>query len=208
MSLILFANDAQSTLAGSITNVATVANLAPGTGALFPAPGAGQYFTGTFIDAATGLVKEIVRVTDVTGDQITMVRAQEGTSAQAWTAGDIFANQWTAGQAAAMQQQGQPVTAAAREITSSALTTLLLTDYFVGLNRTVSPVAQIINLPNGAAVGQSFVIQDLANNFASAKVTVVPPAGTIAGRNNVVLNENGQSATFTYYGSNLWGVAT
>jgi microcystin-dependent protein len=104
MSTVLFANNAQSTLAGSITNTATTATLASGTGVLFPAPTAGQYFVMTLIDAATGLLNEIIYVTNVTGDTITMQRAREGTTARSWASGDIASNLWTAGQAATMTQ--------------------------------------------------------------------------------------------------------
>ena len=104
MSQLLFANNAGSTLAGGITNVATTANLASGTGVLFPAPAAGQYFVATLTDEATGLLNEIVWVTNVTGDVVTIVRAQEGTTALNWLASDLFDNNWTAGQAAAMAQ--------------------------------------------------------------------------------------------------------
>lgn len=96
---ILFANNAKTTLAGAITNVATSANLASGTGALFPAisPGSGNYFCMTFNDAATGLLYEVVHVTAIVGDTVTIVRAQEGTTALAWNAGDIAANFVTMG---------------------------------------------------------------------------------------------------------------
>lgn len=107
MSTLLFSNNATTTIAGSISNVATAVNLSPGSGALFPALSAGQVFIGTFVDAATGLLREIVQVTARSGDTLTIVRAQEGTTALGWTAGDIFANLWTAGQAASMAQ-GSP----------------------------------------------------------------------------------------------------
>lgn len=105
---VLFANNASTTLAGAITAVATTANLASGTGVLFPSPGAGQYFVLTFTDAATGLINEIVWVTNVTGDVITITRAQEGTTAKPWNAGDFAANLWTAGQAALITPQSLP----------------------------------------------------------------------------------------------------
>ena len=105
MSILLFANNATTTIAGSISNTATTVNLASGAGALFPSPGANQYFVGTFTDAATGLVNEIVWVTARTGDTLTIVRGREGTTAQPWTANDLFGNLWTAGQAATMVQQ-------------------------------------------------------------------------------------------------------
>lgn len=104
---LLWTNNAQTTLAGSISNVSTTANLASGTGVLFPSPGSNQGFTGTFTDAATGLLREIVLVTGRTGDTITMVRAQEGTTALNWTANDVFGNLWTAGAAATLVQSYQ-----------------------------------------------------------------------------------------------------
>src|SRR6185312_6621838 len=106
MSQILWANNANTTLAGNVSNVATTATLTPGAGALFPSPGAGQYFVATFVDAATGLLNEIVHVTDVTGDVVTMVRAQEGTTALNWLAGDLFSNLVTAGTLQAFAQTG------------------------------------------------------------------------------------------------------
>lgn len=104
-STLLFANNAISTLAGAISNTSITAQLAPGSGALFPNPGLNQYFKLTFIDQATGLVREIVHVTGMSGDTITaMTRGQEGTSAQSYLAGDLAQNLWTAGSAGAMAQ--------------------------------------------------------------------------------------------------------
>lgn len=104
MATVLFANNAQTTLAGAITSTALTANLSPGSGVLFPSPSSGQYFVMTFVDAATGLTNEIVHVTNVTSDTITMVRGQEGTTAKAWSSGDIAANFNTAGTQAAFAQ--------------------------------------------------------------------------------------------------------
>lgn len=107
MANLLFANRAGTTLAAPISSSATSATLAPGTGALFPIPGANQYFLATMIAAGSPQVTEIVQVTAVSGDVMTIVRAQEGTTARDWNAGDLFNNLWTAGSAAAMLQQGQ-----------------------------------------------------------------------------------------------------
>lgn len=104
---ILTSNNAQTTLAGSITNIATTANLSPGSGAEFPSPSAGQIFVGTFNDAATGLLFEIVHVTSISVDTITMVRAQEGTTALSWNAGDIFGNFFTSGTFSSLAQTYQ-----------------------------------------------------------------------------------------------------
>jgi len=94
---LLFSNNASSTLVSAIAGSATVVQLAPGTGALFPQPTAGQAFYGTFSDAATGTLDEIVLVTAVSGDTFTIVRAQQGTAAQSWGIGDYFARNITAG---------------------------------------------------------------------------------------------------------------
>ena len=56
-----------------------------GDGTLFPAAGAGDYFYMT-IEATDGSY-EIVKVTARSGDSMTIVRAQEGTTARAFTAG-------------------------------------------------------------------------------------------------------------------------
>jgi len=97
-TLILFANNATSTLAEPITASATTATLAAGTGALFPNPTSGEYFVLTFLDAATQTIREIVWVTGISGDTITaMTRGQEGTTPTAYLAGDYAQSLITAG---------------------------------------------------------------------------------------------------------------
>lgn len=93
----LFANNAATTLAGDIAMGALSMNVAPGSGVLFPNPGANSYFLCTLSDVATGLQIEIVKVTAVSGDAFTIARAQEGTAAQAWTAGSTVQLRPTAG---------------------------------------------------------------------------------------------------------------
>lgn len=96
-------------------------------------------------------------------------------------------------------------------VTASANFAITAAQYHVGLARTAAPAATQITLPTlgAGAVGQEFVIEDLVSNFNAFNVTVVPPAGqTIAGLANKVLDRDGQSAKFTWYGSNLWSVAT
>ena len=98
MAKVLTANNAAGTLAGSIGPSATTINLDAGQGALFPAPAAGQYFVGTLRPAdESSLLNEIVHVTNVTGDTLTVVRAQEGTTGLSWAAGDAFLNLFTSG---------------------------------------------------------------------------------------------------------------
>lgn len=91
---VLHKNNARSTLAAGITNVATSFSVAAGQGALFPNPGAGEFFYATLVDASNNI--EIVKVTARSTDTMTVVRAQDGTSARAYSLGDKFENRITA----------------------------------------------------------------------------------------------------------------
>lgn len=83
---VLLKNNAVSRLGSSITSGSTSLSVTTGQGALFPSPGAGEWFPVTLIKATGSL--EIVRCTARSGDVLTVARAQEGTAAQAFTAGD------------------------------------------------------------------------------------------------------------------------
>ncbi|HHP2613821.1 TPA: gp53-like domain-containing protein [Enterobacter roggenkampii] len=95
---LLAANNAQTVLAAGISSSATSLTVNTGTGSLFPSPASGtSFFKLTLVDAATGLITEIVHVTARSDDVMTIERAQEGTVARAWSANDIAANMMTAG---------------------------------------------------------------------------------------------------------------
>ena len=83
---MIFSNNAATTLASGITNVATSLTVASGTGSLFPNPTGGQYFYMTL--ANTGGTVEIVKCTARSTDVFTIVRGQDNTSAVAWNSGD------------------------------------------------------------------------------------------------------------------------
>lgn len=208
MSLFLFANDATSELAAPISNSAVSVALSSGSGALFPNPSAGQQFALTFNDAATGLLTEIVYCTARSGDTLTIVRAQEGTTAQNWLAGDLAANLVTGGQMAAMEQTAAQ--SPARTVVTSGAFAMNTTDAGggVGLDRVTSPGVSSTTLPASPG-GATYSIEDLADNFNTYPVTVSFPGGTSGpnGITSVTLNVNGQSASFRFYAdSNLWGM--
>jgi hypothetical protein len=106
MSQLLWANSASSVTAGAIAYNATSVILSAGTGAEFPVPNAAyQYFLATLSPATPGAQDpEIVRVTAVSGDTFTIVRGQEGTTAQAWASGSIIQNLITKGTLNALSQ--------------------------------------------------------------------------------------------------------
>lgn len=95
----LFTNNAASALAATITAAETTIALAPGDGAKFPAPGAGDDFLLTlFQRVGTNEVNhEIVRVTARATDSLTVARGQEGTTARAFGSGDPVELRLTAG---------------------------------------------------------------------------------------------------------------
>jgi hypothetical protein len=106
---ILFYNNASTTLADPVGAADTTATLASGAGTLFsPGPTGSDYFCLTFSDAATGLQNEICHVTNVSGDTLTIVRAQEGTTAQGWSVNDLAENRVTAGSMQAIQASAAP----------------------------------------------------------------------------------------------------
>jgi len=81
-----FTNNASSTLASGINSSVTSLTVATGQGALFPTLGAGDYFYCTLANAVGTI--EIVKVTARSTDTFTITRAQDGTSASAWSTGD------------------------------------------------------------------------------------------------------------------------
>jgi len=87
MANIQFTNFARATLAIGAAPGATSLTLAAGKGALFPTLTGAQYFYVTLENSS--LSREIVKVTARTGDNLTVVRAQDNTSALTWNAGDV-----------------------------------------------------------------------------------------------------------------------
>lgn len=206
-NLFIFANNATSSLAAPISGGSLSLTVQAGAGALFPNPSAGQQFSLTLVDAATGLLNEIVYCTARTGDTMTIVRAQEGTVALSWLAGDLVANLLTAGQMGAMVQV---VTVNPnRIITASGAFTTLTSDAFgrIGLLRTGGVGVSSTVLPAGASAGHTYTYDDLVGNFGQFPLTVSSPGGmSIAGLPSFPCNVNRQSVTFCYYGSNVWSV--
>ena len=81
-------NNGFSTLSAGITDSATTITLASGEGSRFPTLSIDDYFYGTLVDTSNNL--EIVKVTARSTDSLTVVRAQDNTSARAFSTGDRF----------------------------------------------------------------------------------------------------------------------
>lgn len=168
---ILWSNNASSTVSGSITAVSTSVALAAGTGVIFPQPSGTDYFVATFYDQATKTQYEIVHVTSVVGDVATIVRAQEGTTAQPWNAGDIFANLVTAGTLRNFVQSGA----------GPAPTSIV----YVGVDTSITPNLVICNtvpVPANYAIGMLFNIKINNNNTGPVQLQFNGVAPTTATR--------------------------
>jgi hypothetical protein len=83
---IKFTNNASAELASSINNSVTTIVVAAGQGSKFPVLGSGDYFYATLVDPSNNL--EIVKVTERSTDTLTVERAQDGTTAKSYNAGD------------------------------------------------------------------------------------------------------------------------
>ncbi len=98
MSLtVMFTNNAVSTLSGSITADDTTIPLQSGAGALWPdlaAGPSGAWCPTTLVDSSNNI--EIVWVTAINGDVLTVTRGQEGTTAQAFASGSYVGLRLTA----------------------------------------------------------------------------------------------------------------
>jgi len=88
MAKQLFSNNGSAFLAASISDTDLVIQVANGYGALYPNPGADEFFLAT-LENEDGDI-EIVKITSRATDLLTVPpggRGQEGTSAQSWTNG-------------------------------------------------------------------------------------------------------------------------
>lgn len=94
MPRLIFKNNFEVALAQPTTTSDTTITIRSGSG--FPTLGANERVVATIVDAATGLQFEIVTVTAVVGNVLTVQRAQEGTTARAWAAGDMLSIRTTA----------------------------------------------------------------------------------------------------------------
>ena len=106
MNFILV-NNFNTTLSAASSSTATTFTVS--SSANLPTLAAGEVLPITLNDAATRLVFEICYVTSISGNILTVERAQEGTNAQNWNVGDYIWNGPTAG-TALLQNTTDPFT--------------------------------------------------------------------------------------------------
>jgi microcystin-dependent protein len=163
---VKIANNAYGILLSSILSGDTAIALQAGHGARFPALSAGDYFFATLIDTAKNL--EIVKVTARSGDNLTVVRGQDGTTAIGYSAGDRIEIRPCNATWNAMFQEGVKGTSSSGTNTYTATLSPVPTAYntsqvypvvFTNANTSSAPTlnlnslgAKTIKLPGGATV--------------------------------------------------------
>jgi len=175
MSIYLFTNNAQTTLASPITAGATTCTLATGQGAKFPSPSTGQVFTLTFNDAATGLLSEICLCTARSADTLTIIRGQEGTTPQSWLAGDFASNYLTAAASNAFAQTQSNIPTV--KSVTTAFYTQLSTDTTLSIN--IASDCTITLLNPASYNGNILYIKNIQGyQVLSATANIVPAGST------------------------------
>lgn len=126
MSLLLN-NNATSRLGAALGSGATSLSVTTGEGGKFPTPAAGDWFPLTIVNAAGAL--EIVRCTARSSDTLTIVRAQEGTTALAFSSGDRIELRLTVAALQGAIQEGRLTRIGSVAGTASAITGTLLAPF-------------------------------------------------------------------------------
>ena len=168
IGLELTSNFAKTVLASPINASATTITLFPGAGALFPNPSGGNYFRILITDAATSSYNEIVFCTARSGDVLTITRAQEGTSARSWLAGDIIENVMTAGAFSELRSQGLYNNTAIGVLSLNAATT--------GSNNSAIGTSSLQNITTGS--GNSTIGYQSARYIANGSTALTIAANS------------------------------
>ena len=133
---IVFKNNAKTTLASSLSNSATSATVTDGS--VFPSLSAGEFFLVTFDD---GTNNEICKCTARSGNTLTIVRAQESTTARAFSSGDGAEGRVTAG---VLEQIQENIAAkSANQTVFNTTTSGGATTYNIGTNPGVEANAMV-----------------------------------------------------------------
>ncbi|HQT62195.1 hypothetical protein [Acidiphilium sp.] len=191
MTPFIFANNIKTTLASAVPSTATTITLASSTDLPSSIP-TGYYLPITLNDAATGQIYEIVYATAVSGANLTVVRAQEGTSAGTWAIGDFVFSGPTAGQMTPTTAEIISVLTAAGIPPSASSTTQLLaalkTLKGALYQKTVAQSTTTANNTTYTLVTQSvtFPSYSLTGGF------VVDGHGTLSGSSTAAMQQNFQ----------------
>lgn len=185
----LFTNNAFSTLNAGITDSATSITLASGEGALFPAPTGSGYFYATLVDTSNNL--EIVKCTSRSTDVLTVVRAQESTSARAFSAADRIELRLTA---ASLTELRTGITDSANDANT------VLDDE--NNTFTKSQRGSITALSDGSTITPNFADNNHFSVTLAGNRTLANPSNIVAGQSgSIFVTQDGTGSRTLAYGS-------
>lgn len=178
MGVQLWANNPSTFIGALVSPSATSITLNVGGGAQFPSPTNGDWFIATIISQSNAAIREIVKITARSGDSVTVVRAQEGTTALTWQPDDIFEMRITAGGLSGLGGfntlflGGVATIAALRALTNTAQAAAL-----------TNGAAINVNGYNSAADGGGGQFQwNSTSTAADNGGTIIAPTGVATGR--------------------------
>ncbi|WP_124076736.1 hypothetical protein [Burkholderia gladioli] len=179
-------NNVNTTLAAAASSSAATLTLA--SSANLPALSGGAQMPLTLNDAATGAIYEVVYVTGITGATLTVLRAQEGTTAQNWNIGDFAFCAPTSGTVA--QVNGNP----ANQFQVAAATA---SNQAIPLSQLQSAQGNMSGNLHIGSPGQLTLSQFSQNyiDYYGASGTLILPAGNTIGA--------GKYCKFTNFGSGV-----
>ena len=200
MTQFVFANNINTTLATAISPTATSITLASAANLPASIP-AGEYLVLTLNDAATLQNFEIVYATAVSGATLTVLRAQESTTALSWLVGDKVYSPPTAGQ---MQSFGAAGVTSFN--TRTGAVTLSSLDVTNALGYTPFDQAGGTIGGNTAVTGTVQATSTFYTNGTTAILAAGPASTGVAG--TVYLKPNGSGSTVGQTTVSSTGVVT
>jgi hypothetical protein len=184
----LFKNNATALLAASISTSGTTLVLAAGTGSKFPSLTGSDFFYGTLYDSSGNY--EIVKVTARASDSLTIVRAQEGTTALAFSSGNAFAQRLTAAGLNDFAQKSAAQTFSGNN-TNTGTNTYSGSDTFSGTFAAANPTfTGTVTIPT-PTTGDSTTKAASTAFVTSAITTATGSLGTMATQNKTAVDITG-----------------
>jgi len=180
MAQALYKNNAKSTLASGITDVATSISLTATEGARFPSPTGADYFYATLIDTSNNL--EIVKCTSRSTDTLTVVRGAESTSNIAYSAGDRIELRVTAAGLTENVVSAAASAVAAQSSEDDAAVDLVLTNADVVLTH-----ADVVLTHADVVLAEADKVQTGLDRIATAADVVLTHADVVLTHADVVL---------------------
>ena len=178
---VLYSNNAFSTLASGINSSVTSMAVAAGQGTRFPVISGADYF---YLTISSGVLSEIVKVTARTTDTMTIVRAQDSTTAQIFSAAASV-------QLMVNKVMLDDIKSDASSATYSATQTLT--------NKRINP--RFISAASGSSLTPDIATADIYDYTAlAAGLTINAPIGTPVDGNKLVFRflDDGTARALTW----------